>query len=406
MIFSDSNRAMYRARRLAQLVLLATGAVVATHAFAADDTAPAGGSIAYVVTNLSWALQSTPEMSECPHGLNDGVREQFKLLFPDAAGGKRTLLDTQLRRQVESYQPTVAPDALPFLEGEGPVAPGLDLDGVVGPEDFASPDGVRGVDNQMHRVLGCIANYRAPDGPIRFFEDEMVLRENYNRIVVQLTGVDSLADDSDVEVMIFRGRDNVLVDAGGLKALPGGTQRIDTRWGSRYIRRMRGHIEKGVLTTVPVDLLYPWDAFYMPTDQYMWGARLQLALTPEAAEGLIAGYTDVETWYMHMLRNWSAHYQSYGKSSAPSIYKAMRRLADGMPDPATGANRAISSALAAKFTEVRVLPFTEDEQAAIAAAEPGIPYRGMPAPRPVAEELAETRVGTPPASTGPTPGGP
>ncbi len=365
-----------------RLALLAAGALLARGAIAADGTTPEGRSIAYVVTNLSWALQSTPEMAECPRGLNDGVREQFKLLFPEVPGSPRELTDTQLRRQVESYHPTTAPDELPFLEGEGPVAPGLDLDGVAGPEDFTAPDGTRGIDNQMHRVLGCIANYRAPDGPIRFFEDEMVLRENYNRIIVQLRGVDSLADDPSVEVMIFRGRDKVLVDAGGLKALPGGTQRIDTRWGSRYIRHARGRIEKGVLTTEPVDLLYPWDAFYMPTDQFMWGARLRLTLTPEAAEGLIAGYTDIETWYMHMLRNWSAHYQSYGKSSGPSIYKAMRRLADGRPDPATGANRAISSALAAKFTEVRVLPFTEAEQAAIAAATPGGPYRGMPATRP------------------------
>jgi hypothetical protein len=120
----------------------------------------------------------------------------------------------------------------------------------------------------------------------------------------------------------------------------------------------------------------------------------------------MAGYTDIETWYLHMLRNWSAHYQSYGKSSASSIYKAMRRLADARPDSATGANSAISSALAAKFAEVRVLPFTAAEQAAIAAAKPGIPYRGMPAPRPVAEELAETGTGRPQASTGPTPGNP
>jgi hypothetical protein len=385
---------------------LAMGAALATGTCAADGTAPAGRTIAYVLTNLSWALQSTPDMTECPQGLNEGVREQFKLLFPDIADHKHAFVDTQLRRQVESYQPTSAPDALPFLEGEGPVAPGLDLDGVNGPEDFTSPEGVRGVDNQMHRVLGCIANYRAPDGPIRFFEDEMILRENYNRIIVQLTGVDSLADDPDVDVLIFRGRDNVLVDAGGLKALPGGTQRIDTRWGTRYIRRTRGRIEKGVLSTEPIDLLYPWDAFYMPTDHYMWGARLHLALTPVAAEGLMAGYTDVETWYLHMLRNWSAHYQSYGKSSGPSIYKAMRRLADAMPDPATGENRAISSALAAKFAEVRVLPFTGPEEAAIAAAKPGIPYRGMPARRPVAEELAETRRGTPPAASGTTPGNP
>ena len=383
--------------RLVGTTMLATFAVIGTLAADADD-APPGRTIAYVVTNLSWALQSSPEMTECPQGLNDGVREQFKLLFPDVAGHARTLVDTQLRRQVESYQPTTAPDARPFLEGQGPVAPGLDLDGVDGPEDFTSPDGAHGVDNQMHRVLGCIANYRAPDGPIRFFEDEMVLRENYNRIIVQLTGVDSLADDPDVDVMIFRGRDKVLVDAGGLKALPGGTQRIDTRWGTRFIRHVHGRIEKGVLSTEPVDLLYPWDAFYMPTDHYMWGARLHLTLTPERAEGLIAGYTDVETWYLHMLRNWSAHYQSYGKSSAPSIYKAMRRLADGIPDPDTGENRAISSALAAKFTEVRVLPFTEAEQAAVASAKPGIPYRGMPAPRPVAEELAETRGSPQPAA--------
>src|SRR5262245_23591622 len=369
----------------------AVAALLAAVAAHADGAAPEGHSIAYVATNLSWALQSTPEMTECPKGLNDGVREQFKLLFPEDAARKRSLVDTQLRRQVESYQPTTAPDALPFLEGQGPVAPGLDLDGKSGPEDSTSPESVHGTDNQMHRVLGCIANYRAPDGPIRFFEDEMVLRENYNRIIVQLTGVDSLADDPDVDVTIFRGRDKVLVDAGGLKALPGGTQRIDTRWGSRYIRKTHGHIENGVLSTEPVDLLYPWDAFYMPTDQYMWGARLSLSLKPEGAEGLIAGYTDVETWYLHMLRNWSAHYQSYGKSSAPSIYKALHRLADGVPDPATGENRAISSALAAKFTEVRVMPFTGDEQAAIAAAKPGIPYRGLPAPRPAAEELAETR---------------
>jgi hypothetical protein len=377
-------------KRIAGPAALAACAALAAPAGGADAGAPEGRTIAYVVTNLSWALQSTPEMTECPQGLNDGVREQFKLLFPDASDHKHEFADTQLRRQVESYQPTVAPDALPFLEGQGPVAPGLDLDGVAGPEDFTNAEGIRGVDNQMHRVLGCIANYRAPDGPIRFFEDEMVLRENYNRIIVQLTGVDSLADDPDVDVLIFRGRDNILVDAGGLKALPGGTQRIDTRWGGRFIRRTHGRIEKGVLETEPVDLLYPWDAFNMPTDQYMWGARLHLALKPDSAEGLLAGYTDVETWYMHMLRNWSAHYQSYGRSSGPSIYKAMRRLADGVPDPATGANRAISSALAAKFTEVRVLPFTEAEVAAIAAAKPGIPYRGMPAPRPVAEELAET----------------
>ena len=220
--------------------ILAAIAMMVTAVGAADEHCAPGAAIAYAVTNLSWALQATPEMNECPNGLNEGVREQFKLLFPDVApaSARSSTPSCGDRSRAIIRPPRGTP--LPFLEGEGPIAPGLDLDGVEGPEDFTSPDGRRGIDNQMHRVLGCIANYRAPDGPIRFFEDEMVLRENYNRIIVQLTAIDSLVDDPAVDVMLFRGRDKILVDAGGLKALPGGTQRIDTRWGSRYIRRTRG----------------------------------------------------------------------------------------------------------------------------------------------------------------------
>jgi hypothetical protein len=367
------------------------GALLAMSPLArSDTTAPPGGTIAYAMTNLSWALHSTADgKAECPQGFNDGTREQFKQLFPDD-GTHRTQLDTQLRREAEGYHPTTAPEPFRFKEGQGPIAPGVDLDGRDDPDDFTSPEGATGIDNQMHRVLGCIENYRAPDGPIRFFEDEMILRENYNRIVVELKGVDSLQDDDAVEVAIWRGRDNMMVDAGGLKALPGGTQRVDVRWGARYYYETRGRIAGGVLTSEPVDWLYPWDAFYMPTDQYMHGARLQLALTPTNATGLIAGYTDIETWYLHMLRNWSAHYQSYGKSSAPSIYKAMRRLADGHPDPQTGVMQGISSALAAQFTQVFVIPPTDEERAVLAARTPWGPYRGMAMPRPAAEEIAET----------------
>lgn len=353
---------------------------------AADAAAPSGGTIAYVITNMWWALQATPEATECPQGINDGNREQFKKLFPDA-GAPRTLVDTQLRREIDGFHPTTSPDLLPFSEGQGPVAPGMNLDGVTGSEDFTSPEGEAGIDNQMQRAIGCIANYRGPDGPIRFFEDEMVLRENYNRLIVELSGVDSLVDDPEVHVRISRGRDKVLVDAGGLKALPGGTQRMDLRWGANYLREMKGRIADGVLLTEPVDLLYPWDVFYFPSDQYMFDARFRLALTPTSAKGLIAGYADIETWYLHMVKNWSTHHQSYGRSSAPSIYKAMRRLADAEPDARTGANRAISGALEVNFTQVQLLPPDPAALAdALARRYVGVPYRGTPAPRSAREE--------------------
>ena len=88
----------------------------------------------------------------------------------------------------------------------------------------------------------------------------------------------------------------------------------------------------------------------------MRAARLRLKLTPTTAEGLIAGYSDVETWYQQMMRSWSTHHQNYGQTAAPSLYRAMRRLADAYPDPATGANTAISSALHAEFTQVVIVP--------------------------------------------------
>ena len=353
---------------------------------AADATAPPGGTIAYVITNMWWALQATPDASECPQGINDGNREQFKKLFPDTAT-PRSFVDTQLRREIDGFHPPTSADLVPFSEGQGSVAPGLDLDGVAGPEDFTSPEGESGIDNQMQRAIGCIANYRGPDGPIRFFEDEMVLRENYNRLIVELSGVDSLVDDPDVQIRISRGRDKVLVDAGGLKALPGGTQRMDLRWGANYLREMKGRIAGGVLQSEPVDLLYPWDVFYFPSDQYMFDARLRLALTPTSAKGLIAGYADIETWYLHMVKNWSTHHQSYGRSSAPSIYKAMRRLADAEPDPETGAKRAISGALEVNFTQVALLaPDPSALADALARRYIGVPYHGTPAPRSPAEE--------------------
>ena len=41
-----------------------------------------------------------------------------------------------------------------------------------------------------------------------------------------------------------------------------------------------------------------------------------------------------------------------GSSSAPSLYRALRRLADGYPDPKTGAMTAISSAINAEFVQI------------------------------------------------------
>jgi len=103
----------------------------------------------------------------------------------------------------------------------------------------------------------------------------------------------------------------------------------------------------------------------VPTHQYIRDMRLELALSPTGAEGLVAGYADVDTWYKQLIRNDSTHHLSNGQISGISLYKALRRLADAYPDPETGENTAISTAMDVQFAQVFVvdqdgLPVSEE----------------------------------------------
>jgi hypothetical protein len=78
------------------------------------------------------------------------------------------------------------------------------------------------------------------------------------------------------------------------------------------------------------------------------------------------------------MKSQSTHDQSYGQLTSKSLYKAMRRLADAYPDPNTGANTAISSALRAKFTQVYILPASKAQVSAAGAMRGATPYAGPP----------------------------
>ena len=339
------------AARRARQGLAVLIAVLAAGAALADP--PKDRTIGYVLTSLYWSIYQTPNgKTECPKGFNDGPREQYAALYPND-GKKRSVIETQLKLESETWYPANTPDPTPFHEATGAISYGMNLDGKIGPNDFTSPDGERGIDNQLFRALGCIIGYRGPDGIEAIFLPKAILDLRFDRMMIELTNVHDLTNDDNVQVTVYRGLDRLLTDATGNKVMPGGSQRIDDRFGKSFIKQFRGKIVDGVLTTEPVDrLVIPWTEMDSPTIQIMRGARLQLKLTPTSAEGMLAGYTDVDTWYKQLLRNDSTHHLSNGQISGISVYKALRRLADGYPDAATGANTAISSALNAKFAQV------------------------------------------------------
>lgn len=344
--------------RTALAAMLVAGGLSAAGAFADDGRsagAPQGGRIGYVMTDLYWAMYQTPGgEEECPNGFNDGPREQFEALFPD--GTERSVEDTQLAQERETWFPTTEPDGFEFHEVEGPNARGLDLDGIVSDNDFTHPDGTPGIDNEVYRAVGCIIGFRGPDGVEFIFQNKAIADERYNRMMFELTGVDDLTNDDEVTVSVYRGLDNLLTDATGMEVMAGGSQRIDTRWGRSLIRRTTGRIVDGVLTTEPIaEFVMPWQNLRVPSIQRIFDMRLELDLSPTGASGILAGFADVEAYYKQLIRNDSTHHLSNGQISGISLYKALRRLADARPDPVTGEPTAISTALDVELVQVYVV---------------------------------------------------
>ena len=344
---------MITSRLLAGTVaLVAFGSAAA---WAADDTMPPGRRIGYAFVENSWAVYETKDgKEECPQGaVQLGPREQYKIQFPED-GSKRKLIDTELARESDIFFPTDKADQFPFYEASGKVALGLNLDGKVKPSDFTSPTGTPGIDNQMFRVFGCINNYRSA-GSVLNFDHIFFKSRNINRIMIELTDVDSLINDDDVTITMYRGKDQLMNDATGNNYTPGATQRIDTRFGKVFESHGKGKIVNGVLITQPMDINIIHEAAYQEA-AYDWlrDARFEMKLTPEKAEGIIGGYADIESMYQSRNRSWSTHHLSYGQQAQASVYRKLKQYADAYPDK-DGHNTAISAAYSTKMVMVRIV---------------------------------------------------
>ncbi|GLR90991.1 hypothetical protein [Bradyrhizobium iriomotense] len=341
------------------IVLMAFGASHAQTTRQASSTAaelPAfvkDGRIGYVMTDRHWAVYQTEDSkAECPLGFNDSPDDRFKQLYSDE-GKKYTVVDTLLKREGENWFPTNGPDSFAFKEAAGKIAIGMNLDGKAKDNDFTSPDGEQGIDNQLYRAIGCIQAYRV-DGLDRVTINRSLLREPQDRILIEISGVDSLSNDDDVAVRSYRGLDPLRQNATG--ALPGGTQHIDERWGKFTQTTWKGRIVNGVLLTEPADWTIPDTRNNDATSSLTLKAyRFRLRLAPERAEGLMAGYVDIDEFVRHLNQVRSTFTQGvehYAPSA--SFYRAMRRLADGYLDK-TGEMTAVSSAFEVKFTQVYIV---------------------------------------------------
>jgi hypothetical protein len=342
--------------------LLSGFAAICMLASACSDGA--NSTLQYVLASYDYQFyQTAGAREECPSGYTPTSRDQWEAQFPTSAQRQahlnRCLAINNRGPNCENIweAPELGRDPLPYRSVTGRTSFGADLDGAANGgdtnascshEQFVSPDGEQGIDNQYYRFFGCD---RFVQGGQHHSSDMARMRaQQYAsaRILLEVTGVDNLQNDPRVNVALYRGSTPLAVNASE-DAVAWQTQHIDSRIPPI---EMRGRIEDGELITEPTDAF--WEGIGFDRRQLVRGMTLRLKLEGDRATGLRLGYIDINRLWQSYSRTAKWGGQIYG-GSGPSAHAALQELADGYRDPETGSCTALSSALQLDFVRAHIV---------------------------------------------------
>ena len=234
---------------------------------------------------------------------------------------------------------------------------GMDLDdgnpaNSCGHEEFESPHGEQGIDNQEYRVLGCTLEWRNAAGGL---SDQQIGTRQFFASgewtqVILLRGVDSLEHDDRVEVIYANTADRPAVDSRG-NYISGGSYSVNVE-GARHRNVLAGRIVNGVLTTEPADikLAQTWgqggarDIRGNRSQFDFRSARLRLTFHGDGTmSGMLGGYRPI----FDIVAPFSLG--GIGSATVSGIdcsayLKTLRQFADGLRNPQTGQCTGVSSA--------------------------------------------------------------
>jgi hypothetical protein len=316
------------------------------------------GVIGFVITTEAPGHWESPDGGlECPEGLHFTEKENWEAIDPSDREARRNRFGHRWNRGPNGENSTAVPwaikDPLPIRLVKSDFALGFNLDGTddgretaktCRHEKFRDPQSRLPVDNQLYRVMGCAKGWRSSGAAAGY---RMMEYPTYtaNRVLLEISGVDDLADDPEVKIALYKGRDDLPKKNNG-EFLPGLPHRVDTRF--PVIARTTGKIVGGVLTVQPIEhARFPmrWNVRTGTRDWY--DLHLKLHLSVDGAEGLMGGYQDLEKYWL-MYRRGLAVSVDNSAWSPPAMYAATVALADGRRNPDTGQCSAISSAMKLK----------------------------------------------------------
>ena len=177
-------------------------------------------TLSYVLQSYDYLFykQKDPKQ-QCPKGFALTNEEQWEAQFPTEAQRQshlsRCLLQANRGPNCENVwsSPEAASDPLPFRAVASAQSYGVNLDGnedgketanTCAHQQFVSPEGQPGIDNQYYRFLACDKFIQSA------VYEPMTARDRtaeylFNRLLLEVKGVDSEVSDEAVDVALYRG---------------------------------------------------------------------------------------------------------------------------------------------------------------------------------------------------------
>jgi len=269
----------------------------------------------------------------------------------------RALAYRAYKRGIETYVNPWAADDPGQPQVTGKIGDGFNLDGKIKKADFVSPDGEKGIDNNLYRAWGCDAPWRGNGNATLDLRANDKMQDGLYTMVIRVSGNQDPMNDSDATVEIGYSPDKIVKDARGGIAVDYSYRILK----SAQYTKLKATIKNGVVMTEQVEHLHSpriaW--FYDQTgDTNFSKGMIKLKIAPDglSGTGLIGGY-----------RNWRELYtentfaQDGGQQGIRehedhvSLYYALRRNADGMYNEKTGVYDGISSVYRIKMASAYVV---------------------------------------------------
>jgi hypothetical protein len=259
-------------------------------------------------------------------------------------------------RDIETYINPFAAEDPGQPQVTSRIGEGFNLDGKIKSNDFVSPDGEKGIDNQLYRAWGCDAPWRGEKG-----NGTLVLRSNDKMleglytIVIRISGTKHPMNDDDATLEIGYSPDQIMKDARGNVGVDYSYRIVK----SEQYTKLKARIKDGVVETEQADIHMPQIAWFYNQlrDAFFRQGKIRVVVNPDgSAAGLVGGYRDFRDLYTQNVFTQSGGVQGVREhEDHVALYYAMRRHADGMFNPKTGRFEGISTAYRMKLVPVFVV---------------------------------------------------